>query len=156
MGAGSVVTRADRGYYDGDQILACEKAGIAALVPKPDTSPARAKVQWSKDDFVYEPESDTYRCPMGERLTQRFSSVEEGKTLRIYFNTAEGQVCGKGAARRVASVAFAAGSMKRCSKPCRSALTRHPTPCTSADAPSSMSSPPSNIGWARRTLRRRG
>ena len=93
MAAGELTVLADRGYYDGDQILACEKAGVAALVPKPDTSPARAKGQWSKDDFVYEPDSNTYRCPMGERLTQRFSSVEEGKTLRIYFNTAACQAC---------------------------------------------------------------
>jgi len=91
--ADELTVLADRGYYDGDQILACEKAGIAALVPKPDTSPARAKGQWSKDDFVYEPGSDTYRCPMGERLTHRFPSVEEGKTIHIYFNTAACQAC---------------------------------------------------------------
>ncbi len=91
--ADELTVLADRGYYDGDQILACEKAGIAALVPKPDTSPARAKGQWSKDDFVYEPGSDTYRCPMGERLTRRFPSVEEGKTIHIYFNTAACQAC---------------------------------------------------------------
>jgi len=93
MAAGDLTVVADRGYYDGDQILACQKAGIAALVPKPDTSPARAKGQWSKDDFVYEPGSDSYGCPMGKRLTHRFASVEEGKTLHIYFNTAACQAC---------------------------------------------------------------
>jgi hypothetical protein len=62
MAAGELTVLADRGYYDGDQIFACEKAGVAALAPKPDTSPARAKGQWSKDDFVYEHHSDIYRA----------------------------------------------------------------------------------------------
>ena len=62
-------------------------------MPKPDTSPARAKGQWSKDDFVYEPDSDAYRCPLGERLTHRFSTDEKGKVLRIYFNTTACQAC---------------------------------------------------------------
>ena len=93
MEPGELTVIADRGYYEGHQILACETAGIAALVPKPDTSPARAKGQWSKDDFVYEPDSDTYRCPLGERLTDRFSRNEKGKMLRIYFNTAACQAC---------------------------------------------------------------
>src|SRR4051794_28496079 len=82
MEPGELTVIADRGCYDGHQILACETAGIAALVPKPDTSPARAKGQWSKDDFVYEPDSDTYWCPLGERLTHRFSRDEKGKMLQ--------------------------------------------------------------------------
>jgi hypothetical protein len=30
---------------------------------------------------------------MGEKLTHRFASIEEGKTLHIYFNTAECLAC---------------------------------------------------------------
>ena len=35
---------ADRGYYAGEEILACEEAGITVYLPKPMTSPARPKV----------------------------------------------------------------------------------------------------------------
>src|SRR5918994_684881 len=61
--ADELTVLADRGYYDGDQILACEKAGIAALVPKPDTSPARAKGQWSKDESSTSPTATPTGAP---------------------------------------------------------------------------------------------
>jgi len=38
-------------------------------------------------DFVYIPEDDTYRCPAGETLTWRFTSVEKGMTLHSYWTT---------------------------------------------------------------------
>ena len=34
--------------------------------------------RFGKQDFVYQPQSDTYRCPAGETLTRRFSSLEHG------------------------------------------------------------------------------
>jgi hypothetical protein len=34
---------ADRGYYNGDEIRACELAGMDAYVPKSTTSPNKAK-----------------------------------------------------------------------------------------------------------------
>jgi hypothetical protein len=33
---------ADRGYFDGVEILACEEAGVAVTLPKPMTSNAKA------------------------------------------------------------------------------------------------------------------
>lgn len=33
---------ADRGYFDGEEILACEEAGVAVTLPKPMTSNAKA------------------------------------------------------------------------------------------------------------------
>ncbi len=47
--AESLTVLADRGYYEGWQLRACDEAGITALVPKPDTSPARARGLWAKD-----------------------------------------------------------------------------------------------------------
>ena len=78
---------ADRGYYAGEEILACTRAGITPLVPKPLTSPAKAEGRFGKQDFVYEPENDTYRCPAGEKLTRRFASVEKGRTIHVYWTT---------------------------------------------------------------------
>src|SRR3984893_1382517 len=79
---------ADRGYYAGEEILDCEDAGITVYLPKPMTSPAKAEGRFGKQDFVYFAEDDVYRCPAGERLTYRYTSEEEGKTLRCYWTTA--------------------------------------------------------------------
>jgi transposase len=75
---------ADRGYFSGTQIVDCEEAGITTFVPKPLTSSGRKTGRFTKQDFVYEPEHDGYRCPAGEHLTQRFSTVEKGLTLNVY------------------------------------------------------------------------
>ena len=66
---------ADRGYFSGEQILACEQAGITALVPKPLTSGSKADGRFDKRDFVYDAKRDEYRCPAGERAVWRFSTV---------------------------------------------------------------------------------
>lgn len=87
MGTEELTVRADRGYYAGEEILACTRAGITPLVPKPLTSPAKAEGRFGKQDFVYEPDDDTYRCPAGEKLTRRFASVENGMTIDVYFST---------------------------------------------------------------------
>jgi hypothetical protein len=41
-----------------------------------------------KQDFVYLPEEDAYRCPAGEQLPYRFTSEEDGKLIRRYWTTA--------------------------------------------------------------------
>ena len=79
---------ADRGYYSGQQVLTCEKAGVIAYVPKPLTSGAKAENRFGKQDFVYLPRQDAYRCPAGERLTWRFNNVERDMTLRNYWTDA--------------------------------------------------------------------
>ncbi len=79
---------ADRGYFNGEEILACEQAGIAVLLPKPMTSGAKAEGRFGKQDFVYMPEEDVYRCPAGEVLKYHYTNVENGLTLRRYWTTA--------------------------------------------------------------------
>jgi len=76
---------ADRGYFKGEEILACAQAGVTPFVPKPLTSGAKAEGRFGKQDFVYIAEEDEYRCPAGERLTWRFDNVEHGLTLRNYW-----------------------------------------------------------------------
>src|ERR687893_214010 len=79
--------QADRGYYKGEDILACERAGITPYVPKTLTSCAKADGRFGKQDFVYHPEDDTYRCPAGERLTRRCSTIEHGMLLHLDWTT---------------------------------------------------------------------
>jgi transposase len=78
---------ADRGYFKGEEILACEAAGVTPLVPKPLTSGAKADGRFGKQDFVYDPQEDVYRCPAGETLTWHCASVEEGMKLNCYWTT---------------------------------------------------------------------
>src|SRR6202163_266212 len=44
---------ADRGYFKGEEILACEQAGVAVTLPKPQTSGAKSAGRFGKPDFVY-------------------------------------------------------------------------------------------------------
>ena len=56
-------------------------------MPKPQTSGAKSDGRVGKQDFVYLPEEDAYRCPAGEQLPYRFTSEEDGKRLRRYWTT---------------------------------------------------------------------
>jgi hypothetical protein len=53
MGKRRLKAIADRGYYNGMQLKACDDSGSEALVPKPMTSNARAEGQFDKTDFIY-------------------------------------------------------------------------------------------------------
>ena len=79
---------ADRGYWDSEEILACDRAGITVTLPKPMTSSAKSDGRFGKQDFVYLPEEDVYRCPAGEKLRYYYSNVERGLTLRRYWTMA--------------------------------------------------------------------
>ena len=79
---------ADRGYWDSEEILACDQAGITVTLPKPMTSSAKSDGRFGKQDFVYLPEEDAYRCPAGEKLKYYYSNVERGLTLRRYWTMA--------------------------------------------------------------------
>jgi len=79
---------ADRGYFSSDQILKCERADIAALVPKPITSNARAEGRFDKRDFSYNKKRNEYRCPAGKRAVWRFSREEAGLMMHIYWSSA--------------------------------------------------------------------
>jgi transposase len=87
-GTQALAVLADRGYFSGPEVLACEEAGIVAICPKPLTSGAKAEGRFGKQDFVYHVESDTYLCPAGETMTRRFSSLEHGLTLHGYATPA--------------------------------------------------------------------
>ena len=76
---------ADKGYFKGEQILACQDAGMTPLVPRPATSASKAKGRFDKHDFVYLAEDNAYRCPAGERLSWRYASIEDGMTLHVYW-----------------------------------------------------------------------
>jgi hypothetical protein len=63
---------ADRGCFSGEEILACEQAGITVTLPKPMTSNAKAEGCFGKQDFRYVAQN----CRPG---TSAISSLSEGK-----------------------------------------------------------------------------
>ena len=76
---------ADRGYFSGNEVLDCHKAGITVTLPKPQTSNNRLKGMFVKADFRYVKDDDAYICPAGERLGYHFTNEDRGKTLRHYW-----------------------------------------------------------------------
>jgi transposase len=88
MGKRRLKAIADRGYYSGLELKACEDAGVAALVPRPMTSNAKAEGRFDKTDFIYIARTDEYQCPAGQRAIHRFSTEERGLPIRIYWSSA--------------------------------------------------------------------
>ena len=76
---------ADRGYFSGEEVLACDEAGITVTLPKPLTSGNKAKGRFAKQDFRYVAEDDVYICPAGERLIWRYKTKEKGLILQRYW-----------------------------------------------------------------------
>jgi transposase len=87
MGVQDLTAVADRGYFKSEEILACHEAGISAIVPKTETSNATAEGRFGKAHFIYDPKTDEYRCPAGQRLIWRFSRIENGLKLHRYWSS---------------------------------------------------------------------
>ena len=79
---------ADRGYFKGEEVLKCEQAGITVTLPKPQTSGAKSAGRFGKQDFVFLPEENAYRCPAGEKLKYYYTSEEKGRKLNNYWTNA--------------------------------------------------------------------
>jgi transposase len=88
IGEEKLTVLADRGYFDGEEILQCAEEGIATLVPKPLTSNSRADGRFDKRDFIYIAKRNEYRCPAGERAVWRMTTVENGRTMHRYWPSA--------------------------------------------------------------------
>lgn len=87
-GRANLIAIADRGYFNGVEIQACEQQGITPLVPKPVTSNNRALGLFYKRDFIYLAQSNEYVCPAGQRAQWRFKTVERGEIIHKYWTSA--------------------------------------------------------------------
>jgi len=88
LGVDKLEAVADRGYYSGEEIKACDDAGIAVTLPKPLTSGMEANGKFGKSDFVYLADVDAYRCPAGEALVYHSATVDAGRAIRRYYTNA--------------------------------------------------------------------
>jgi transposase len=88
LGAEKLDAVADRGYFSGEEILACDNAGVTVTLPKPMTSGIMARGRFGKQDFRYVAHEDVYICPAGETLHYRYTNEEDGLILRRYWTNA--------------------------------------------------------------------
>jgi transposase len=151
MGVCELTAIADRGYFKGEEILACEAPGVTPLAPRPLTSGAKADGRFGKQDFLYDPGEDVYRCPAGKKLTWRYWNVEAGRKLHNYCTTqctgcALKSKCTPARERRVKRWEHepVLEAMQERLDPLRGA-------CASDARPRNIHSEPSRPGWARPT-----
>jgi transposase len=88
IGGEKLTVLADRGYFDGEEILKCVEERITTLVPKPITSNSRADGRFDKRDFIYIAKRDEYRCPAGERAIWRMTTIENDRKMHRYWPSA--------------------------------------------------------------------
>src|SRR3982750_1238315 len=75
LGVETIDVVADKGYFKIEDIEACEKAGMQPYVPRPQRGPSVRAGFFRKDEFKYDPETDSFTCPAGQRLTPYSSSA---------------------------------------------------------------------------------
>jgi transposase len=103
VGVEQVTAVADTGYSNGEHGALCEQDGITAIVPRAETVNPKGKQYFSRDQFTYDRESDSWRCPAGETLSlYKTSNTQKKKeyTTRACNTCALKSQCTK-AARRV-------------------------------------------------------
>jgi transposase len=81
---------ADGGYYAGEDIKACQEMGMAVLLPPVNNSPSERAGLFGKQAFSYDPATDSYLCPAGQRLSKRREMMDKGRRL---FNYDHPQAC---------------------------------------------------------------
>src|SRR5215472_8775330 len=69
-GCERVTVLADRGYFNGDQVLSCEGTGVVPVMPKTLTSGNTKRGLFTGQDFIYDAEKDHYTCPAGQHVTR--------------------------------------------------------------------------------------
>ena len=75
LGVETIDVVADKGYFKIEDIEACERAGMEPYVPRPQRGPSVRAGFFRKDEFKYDPETDSFTCPAGQRLTPYSSSA---------------------------------------------------------------------------------
>lgn len=93
MGTENLKVLADRGYFKGEEILACDEAGITTYVPKALTSGSKAHGRFTKQDFHYQEDANAYLCPAKELLPWHYIVNEDARSMHCYWNTAACRGC---------------------------------------------------------------
>ncbi len=89
-----VTVLADRGYYNGEEVLVCEGTGVLPYVPKTRTSGNAKRGLFTVQDFIYDAENDRYTCPAGEFLTRGKVRSDRRDDMDHYRNLTACLTCG--------------------------------------------------------------
>jgi transposase len=92
-GCDELTVLADRGYFNGDQVLACEGTGILPIIPKTQTSNNPNRGLFSGADFIYDVEHDHYTCPAGQHLTKGKVRSDRRDDIDHYRNLSACEAC---------------------------------------------------------------
>jgi len=89
LGVATLTALADTGYYNGNELKACEEDGIVAYVPQAKrTARLEAQGRMSHEAFVYDAEKDVYRCPAGQLLTpSKGRKINTGGRIEIRYTS---------------------------------------------------------------------
>jgi hypothetical protein len=73
---------ADAGYSNGEQAVYCEAAGMMPYVPVMRTVNNQGDgTLFGRENFRYEPDSDTYVCPGNKRLLRKHTNLKDRYTM---------------------------------------------------------------------------
>jgi transposase len=92
-GCEEVTVVADRGYYTGEEVLACEGSGVLPCVPKTLTSGNAKRGLFTGQDFIYDAENDRYTCPAGQYLTKGKVRSDRRDNIDHYRNLTACPTC---------------------------------------------------------------
>jgi transposase len=86
LGVDTLQAVADAGYYSGAALKDCEEDGIVAYVPQAErTGRLTAQGRFTHEDFTYDAETNTYRCPAGEPLRPTKRLKKNGSRLEFRY-----------------------------------------------------------------------
>ena len=81
-GCEQITALADRGYFNGDQVVSCEGTGVAPVVPKTLTSSGAKRGLFARQDFIYDAKHDHYTCPADAKLSKIHRRVDHTERFR--------------------------------------------------------------------------
>lgn len=84
------VILADTGYYNTEQIKKCIDDGNSLYLKSQRAESANGNIAYSKDQFQYQKETDTYLCPKGRELPFTESTSKNGLKYKKYIG---GEIC---------------------------------------------------------------
>jgi transposase len=84
LGVEKIDVVADKGYYKGEDIKACDDAGISAYVACPQRGSAVKNGFFRKDEFHYDAERDEYLCPGGHFLQPTYRNTGN-ETVHVHY-----------------------------------------------------------------------
>jgi transposase len=86
VGATEVTAVADPGYSNGEHGARCEQDGITAVVPRAETVNTTGRQYFSRNEFTYDPNTDTWRCPANETLS--LHTIWHTQKKKVYTSAA--------------------------------------------------------------------